>query len=111
VQSGDAARMVVVAVDDIGDVAHRWAEAVGAPLAAGAVALLVSADKMATSVAKVVSTHTSLGPGAAPAPSAVGAVGHAALVPLAALAPPAGVEAASFLLGTVARARVAFAAI
>jgi 3-oxoacyl-[acyl-carrier-protein] synthase-1/3-oxoacyl-[acyl-carrier-protein] synthase II len=109
VSAGDADRMVVVAVDEIGEVARAWADAVGAPLVSGAVALLVTADKMASSTARVISATSSLGR-SGPVATA-GAVGHLALAPLDAAALPAAVEASSFLLGTVARARVELAPI
>ncbi len=54
--------MIVVAVDEIGDVARAWSDAVGAALVPGAAALLVTSDRMAASVALVASGTTSLGP-------------------------------------------------
>ncbi len=113
VRAGDARRMLVVAVDDIGEVARIWSDAVGAALVPGAVALLVTSDKMATSSARVVSAVTSLGlartgPGLGEA-GVAGSFGHLALAPLAAPAAPGCVEASSSLLGTLARARVELA--
>ena len=105
VSAGDAERMLVVAVDEIGGVARAWGEAVGATLVPGAVALLVSADRMATSSARVVSASTSLGRvGRSAAPDAP--VGHLALAALDADLAPARVEASSSLLGTVGYAGV-----
>jgi 3-oxoacyl-[acyl-carrier-protein] synthase-1/3-oxoacyl-[acyl-carrier-protein] synthase II len=113
VAAGDAERMLVVAVDEIGDVAAAWAGAVGATLVPGAVALLVSADRMATSAARVVSTTTSLGP--AREGAGVGGrdalAGHLALAPLDAETLPARLESVSALLGTVGRACVELAPI
>jgi 3-oxoacyl-[acyl-carrier-protein] synthase II len=113
VAAGDAERMIVVAVDDIGEVARAWAGAVGASLAAGAVALLVSADRLAASTAKVVSSVTSLGPARLMGADAekTSASGHLALVPLDAEVAPTRLEAWSSLLGTVAGARVELAPI
>ena len=111
VSAGDADRMVVVAVDDIGEVARAWGDAIGAPLVPGAVALLVTADRMSASVARVVSASTSLGPLASNPPAGTSPVGHLALAPLDAVTAPAHIEAWSSLLGTVARARVELAPI
>jgi 3-oxoacyl-[acyl-carrier-protein] synthase-1/3-oxoacyl-[acyl-carrier-protein] synthase II len=111
VSAGDADRVVVVAVDEIGDVARAWADAAGAPLVSGAVALLVTADKMASSAARVVSATSSLGGSGSAGRASTGPVGHLALAPLDAATLPAEVEASSFLLGTAARARVELAPI
>jgi 3-oxoacyl-[acyl-carrier-protein] synthase-1/3-oxoacyl-[acyl-carrier-protein] synthase II len=111
VRAGDAERMVVVAVDDIGEVAAKWASAVDVPLVAGAVALLVSADKMSSSVARVVGARSSLGPVRTGRQASRPAFGHQALLPLTAATPPAGVESSSSLLGTFADARVELCAI
>jgi hypothetical protein len=81
---------------------------VGADLTAGAIALLVSADRMASSAARVVSATTSLVPIAARpglAPDGF-PVGHLALAPLEADDLPSRVESESALLGTFARACV-----
>ena len=111
VSAGDAERMVVVAVDDIGEVARAWGDAVGAPLVPGAVALLVTGDKVSASVARVTAASTSLGPAASPATLASGSVGHLALVPLDAATPPARIDSSSRLLGTLATASVELAPI
>jgi 3-oxoacyl-[acyl-carrier-protein] synthase-1/3-oxoacyl-[acyl-carrier-protein] synthase II len=113
VSAGDSDRMVVVAVDDIGEVARAWGDAVGAPLVPGAVALLVTADKVSGSFARVAAADTSLGPGRGGDDVGRDAVpvGHLALAPLDAVTPPACVESSSRLLGTVARARVELAPI
>ena len=115
VSACDADRMVVVAVDDLGEVASAWAGAVGADLAAGAVALLVTSDRMAGSAARIVSATTSLGPDVGlvggGGQGAQGLAGHLALAPLAAEDLPPRVESTSALLGTVARACVELAPI
>jgi 3-oxoacyl-[acyl-carrier-protein] synthase-1/3-oxoacyl-[acyl-carrier-protein] synthase II len=109
VEAGDADRMVVVAVDDIGEVAAKWAEAVGAKLTPGAVALLVTADKMTTSVARVARVRTSLGPSPSRAAAREMRVGHEALLPLAGPSVPPELACSSSLLGTAAHARVELA--
>ncbi len=110
IAAGDAERMIVVAVDDIGEVGRAWAEAVGATLVPGAVALLVTADRMAGSAARVVSSTTTLGL-RAPSSGESGPSGHLALAELDADLAPSAVEASSALLGTFARAKVELARI
>jgi 3-oxoacyl-[acyl-carrier-protein] synthase II len=109
IAAGDADRMLVVAVDDIGEVAGTWAKAVGASLVPGAVGLLLSADRMATSAARILSVATSLAPSSSE--SAAGPGGHLALAPLATETVPSRVEASSAFLGTIARASVNLAPI
>jgi 3-oxoacyl-[acyl-carrier-protein] synthase II len=112
VSAGDADRMLVVAVDDLGgEAAKAWAGAVGADLTAGAVALLVTADRMAASAARIVSATTYLGPRPRMDAVAAGLSGHLALAPLDAEKLPPRVESASVLLGTFARACVELAPI
>jgi hypothetical protein len=98
-------------VDDIGEVAAKWAGAVGAKLTSGAVALLVTADKMTTAVARVARVRTSLGPSASPPALREVRAGHEALLPLAGASVPTELACASFLLGTVAHARVELVAL
>jgi 3-oxoacyl-[acyl-carrier-protein] synthase II len=105
VRAGDAERMLVVAVDDIGDVARAFSDAVGGGLVAGGVALLITRDREPASASRVTGVHTSLRPAAADL-SPAEPRGHLALAPLDAGAPPARVSASSLLLGTFARATV-----
>jgi 3-oxoacyl-(acyl-carrier-protein) synthase len=111
VSAGDAERMIVVAVDDIGEAARAWGDAIGAPLVPGAVALLVTGDKLSVSVARVTAASTSLGPAKPSARPSAGPVGHMALASLAAAVAPARVDASSSLLATIARASVELAPI
>ncbi len=104
VAAGDADRMVVVAVDDVGDVARAWGEAVGVELVSGAVALLVSADRMSGTAGRVTKAHTSLGPSRGAAISS-GPPGHLALLPLEREV-PSRITSTSSLLDTVAHASV-----
>jgi 3-oxoacyl-[acyl-carrier-protein] synthase-1/3-oxoacyl-[acyl-carrier-protein] synthase II len=94
VQAGDADRVVVIGVDEIGPAARAWLRAAGLAdgrdrLAEGAVALVVSSEP---AWARVVSAETRLAaagasqPGDAQAPAC--AWGHRALLPLAASAVP-----------------------
>jgi 3-oxoacyl-[acyl-carrier-protein] synthase II len=110
VRAGDADRMVVVAVDDVGDVAGAWATALGVAMRPGAIALLVTPDRTPHAVARITSARVTLGPSAAPSPTSRGPVGHLALAPLASEAPPDHLEISSSLLGTIATARVDFSA-
>ena len=112
VRAGDASRMLVVAVDDIDEVARAWSRALGplvGPVAAGAVAVLVTRDRVAGSFARIVSAYTSLAPStAAPTPTPSG---HLALAPLDAPSAPSHVTATSTLLATHASATVSLAAL
>jgi 3-oxoacyl-[acyl-carrier-protein] synthase-1/3-oxoacyl-[acyl-carrier-protein] synthase II len=110
VRAGDADRMVVLAVDDVGDVTRAWAQALGAEVAAGAIALLVTQGRVPQAVARVAGAHLSLAPSSAVAAAPRGPAGHLALASLDSDAPPGHLEGASHLLGVVARARVDFAA-
>jgi 3-oxoacyl-[acyl-carrier-protein] synthase-1/3-oxoacyl-[acyl-carrier-protein] synthase II len=110
VRAGDAERMVVVAVDDVGDVAGLWASALGVDLRPGAVALLITRDRAPHAIARITGARVTLGPCAAPPAAARGAVGHLALVPLDSDAPPDRLEVSSSLLGTTGTARVDFSA-
>jgi 3-oxoacyl-[acyl-carrier-protein] synthase-1/3-oxoacyl-[acyl-carrier-protein] synthase II len=110
VHAGDADRMVVLAVDDVGDVARAWAQALGAEIAAGAIALLVTCDRVPQTVARIAGARLSLAPSGAAAAIPLGPAGHLALASLDSDAPPDHLEGTSSLLGTLARARVDFAA-
>jgi len=83
VGAGDAERIVVVAIDDIGLAAARLGD-LARGLTSGAVATLVTAEP-AGAVARISSTSCVLGP-ASPAhsaqPGAAHGLGHAALAPL-----------------------------
>ena len=109
VRAGDAERMLVVAVDDIADVAGAWSTALGTPLVPGAIALLVTRDRTPTSSARIVSARSSLGPNATATANVTATAGHLALAPLDAPIPPPSVAASSTLLGTHASATVTFA--
>ena len=94
VMSGDAERIVVVAVDDVGPVVARLLGAppfVGLEIATGAVAMLVSRSP-AGARARVGSIALALGPHDLPA-GHVGPVGHSALLSLAGTAWPSSVSA------------------
>ena len=117
VRGGDADRMLVLAVDDVGDVARIWSRALGVggsgkgDLTPGAVALLLSRERLPSSVARVTASRTSLGLAAPPLTSGARPVGHLALAPLDAESAPEAVESWSHLLGTWAHARAVFARI
>ncbi len=87
VAAGDASRIVVVAVDEIGPAAARLGD-LGSGLTSGAAALLVTSDPHAA-FARVASTVTTLGPAAptatvsSPGNSSATPLGHVALSPLA----------------------------
>jgi 3-oxoacyl-[acyl-carrier-protein] synthase-1/3-oxoacyl-[acyl-carrier-protein] synthase II len=115
VRSGDADRILVLAVDDVGDVARIWSRALGVggsgagDMTPGAVALLLSHERLPVSAARVTTTRTSLGAEPpAKAPQDVRPVGHLALAPLDAEEAPEVVESWSPLLGTWAHARATF---
>jgi 3-oxoacyl-[acyl-carrier-protein] synthase III len=110
VRAGDASSMLVVAVDDVEAVAGAWSAALGATLVPGAVALLVTRDRVAPSVARVASAQTTLRP-TSTSTSSPSPVGHLALAPLASDLPPTHVTAASTLLSTHASATVSFLAL
>jgi 3-oxoacyl-[acyl-carrier-protein] synthase-1/3-oxoacyl-[acyl-carrier-protein] synthase II len=102
-EAGDADRIVVVAVDEVGDATRAlWGEAISH----GAVALLLSVAR-ATARARIGDVHivregglASLGATARPAP----AVGHAVLVPLVDGDGPPAVEC----IASDVRARLSF---
>jgi 3-oxoacyl-[acyl-carrier-protein] synthase II len=104
VRAGDASQMLVVGVDDVEAVAGAWSSAFGASLVPGAVALLVTRERIGASRARIVSARTSMGPTSASIPTPNAPAGHLALVPLAAPTPPSHVSASSTLLGTHASA-------
>ncbi len=95
VRAGDAERAVVVAVDEIGDVARRLAP----DATSGAVATLVTASADGA-VARIASVELTI---AAAATAERGPVGHLALLPLVADVCPASLAASS---PPAARARV-----
>jgi 3-oxoacyl-[acyl-carrier-protein] synthase-1/3-oxoacyl-[acyl-carrier-protein] synthase II len=96
VASGDAEAMVVVAVDEIGDVARALAKAAGweadHPLCSGAVALLVTPDR-ARAFARI--ARTTLSAEAHAAPRTPTGAGHQALRALAGADVPDAVIATS----------------
>jgi 3-oxoacyl-[acyl-carrier-protein] synthase II len=112
VRAGDAERIVVVAADDVGPAVHAWSRATGVPLTPGAVALLVTRDRIDASVARVARARTTLETLEAtlasrpPEPA-----GHLALAVLDALAPPSALAAESLVLGTRAVAELELAPI
>jgi hypothetical protein len=94
IEAGDADRIVVVAVDDVGAVTRAlWGDA----LQHGAVALLLSAERTAAARARVgevrLSRRAPTGGLQGPRPSA--RVGHGALLPLVEGAVPRVVEGGS----------------
>ena len=90
VESGDAERVVVVAVDELGDAAHRLSRELGVTLVQGAVATLVTREP--SSFARIVRTELRRGPSVHRDEQPVG---HRALMPLTLASPPARVEATS----------------
>jgi 3-oxoacyl-[acyl-carrier-protein] synthase-1/3-oxoacyl-[acyl-carrier-protein] synthase II len=78
VRAGDAERVVVLAVDEVGDVVRRMADSAGLRAESGAVALLVSASAPSGPALRVGATRLTLDA----APAELHVFGHRALLPL-----------------------------
>ncbi len=110
VAAGDAARMVVLAVDEVGPATARMGE-LARGLSSGAVALLLTADE-AGALFRVEGARVVLGPSAPSATSPTGQaplVGHAALAPLADLSEGAGPRAPGLPICLSSSSRGSFA--